>query len=97
MIVLRCHPLELERRLRSSGRDAREVQENVVAEAVDRILIEALRRAKRVWEVDTTGRTVRSVAQEVRRLFRARPAPRFGQVDWLADPAVTEQLLRRGP
>jgi adenylate kinase len=94
VIVLRCHPRELERRLgrhRRQGR--RERDENLVAEATDVILIEAIRPGHRVWEIDTTARSPSDVALEVRRLLRRRPPPSYGRVDWLADPWVTAHLL----
>ena len=96
VIVLRCHPLELRERLRRAGRGtAFERRENVVAEATDLILVEALRARRRVWEVDTTGRSLPAVAREVRSILDRRPRPRHGVVDWLADPAVTAHLLGR--
>ena len=96
VVVLRCHPLELAVRL---GRDRRgtaaERQENVVAEATDLVLVEALARRRRVWEVDTTGRTVADTAREVAGLIARRPEPRHGRIDWLSDPRVTAHLLPR--
>jgi len=94
VVVLRCHPDELIRRLIRSGRGtARERRENYVAEALDVVLVEALRPRRRVWEVDTTGRSPASVARAVHRTLLLRPPSRFGRVDWLADPKVTEHLL----
>lgn len=94
VIVLRCHPEELRRRLAEAGRgSAADRQENVVAEATDIILLEALRLRRRVWEVDTTGRTPRSVAREVTERVRRRGPPSYGRVDWLSDPRVTAHLL----
>ncbi|MGI0133290.1 MAG: AAA family ATPase, partial [Thermoplasmata archaeon] len=53
-IVLRCHPVELGRRLARAHRgSARDRQANVEAEATDLVLLEALARHRRVWEVDT--------------------------------------------
>ena len=95
-IVLRCHPVELDRRLRAARRGTdRERRENVAAEATDVVLIEALSLRRRVWEVDTTGRSAARVAREVAALLARRPGPRYGRVDWLADPRVTDYLLRR--
>jgi adenylate kinase len=94
VVVLRCHPRELRRRLErchrgtSSSRD-----ENVVAEATDWVLIEALALRRRVWEVDTSGRSPAAVAREVTARIRRRGRPSYGRVDWLADPTVTGHLL----
>jgi len=94
VIVLRCHPGTLVDRLKRAGRgSARDRRENFLAEALDVVLAEALRPGRRVWEVDTTLRSPDEVAQIVTRTVRRRPPPRYGRVDWLADPAVTEHLL----
>lgn len=95
VVVLRCHPLELLRRLDRAERGSRyDRVENVAAEATDVVLLEALGLRRRVWEVDTTSRGLRSVAAEVARLLARRPPPAYGRVDWLADPRVTDYLLR---
>jgi adenylate kinase len=94
-IVLRCHPDELERRLREARRgSARDRRENATAEATDLVLQEAVSARRRVWEVDTSRRSVTDLARVVRSLLRRRPAPSYGAVRWLEDPRVTEHLLR---
>jgi adenylate kinase len=96
VVVLRCHPLELRRRLESARRGSgRDRFENFVAEATDVILTEALSSARRIWEVDTTGRSVASVAREVSHHLHDRGPSSYGTVDWLADPTVTAHLLDR--
>jgi adenylate kinase len=97
VVVLRCHPVLLETRLRRAHRgSAADRYANFVAEATDVVLAEALRAGARVWEVDTTRRSVARVADEVRRRLRTRGRSRFGQVDWLSDPGVTAHLLDEG-
>jgi broad-specificity NMP kinase len=98
VVVLRCHPLELERRLEGSRRSrSTERVDNVVAEATDLVFAEAVGRARRVRQVDTTDRAVASVASEVEEFVRSRVPGRRRVVDWLADPRVTEYLLDRAP
>jgi adenylate kinase len=98
VIVLRCHPRELARRLARARRgSASERSENVLAEAMDVILFEAVRPGHRVWEIDTTGVDADTVARRVAYRLARRGASRFGRIDWLADPSVTEELLRLGP
>ena len=97
VVLLRCHPTELVRRLARSGRgSARERHENATAEALDVVLVEAIRPGRRIWEVDTTGLGVGEVAREVARRLRRRGPPEYGAVDWLRDPRVTDGLLDRG-
>ncbi|MGP8071894.1 MAG: AAA family ATPase [Thermoplasmata archaeon] len=96
VVVLRCHPVELGRRLARVRRgNPAERTANVVSEAIDLILGEAVTLGRRVWEVDTTGRTPSEVALEVRRRILRRDPSRLGRVDWLADPRVTDYLLDR--
>ena len=95
--VLRCHPRALGRRLSRARRASQKTRRaNVIAEASDLVLLEALDRHIPVWEVDTTRRSPRAVAQVVVRLTRRWQPSRFGRVDWLADPWVTAHLLDRG-
>jgi adenylate kinase len=94
IVVLRCHPLELARRLRRSRRTRIDVSANVLSEALDVVLVEALGVGVPVREIDTTGRSVSDVARTVTGVARRRPAARYGRTDWLADPRVTEELLR---
>jgi adenylate kinase len=96
VIVLRCHPEALRARLARSRRGSpRDRRENYIAEALDVVLVEAVRPGRRVWEVDTTHRPPPEVARAVKRLLRLRPPSRYGRVDWLADPRVTAHLLPR--
>jgi broad-specificity NMP kinase len=93
-IVLRCQPLALGRRLARARRGNRTDRgENVVSEALDLVLAEALRARRPVFEIDTTAKHVEEVAVEVDRRLRLGGPSRFGLVDWLADPTVTEHLL----
>lgn len=94
VVVLRCHPEVLAQRLMSAGRGSPDDRRaNYLAEALDVVLVEAVRPGRRVWEVDTTGRSPAGVARTVARLARLRPPSRYGSIDWLADPLVTEHLL----
>ncbi len=92
VIVLRCHPRLLSRRL-APRHSARARNENLIAEATDVILVEAVERRRRIWEIDTTGRTIDTIAREVLRILRRRGPPSYGRVDWLGDPWVTAHLL----
>jgi adenylate kinase len=94
VIVLRCHPLELRARLRRARRGtSAERHANLVAEATDVVLVEALAAGRHVTQIDTTGRSTASVAREVLRRWKAPHWSRGTPVDWLSDPSVTEHLL----
>ncbi len=96
VVILRCDPAELERRLRRARRgSAPDRRENVLAEATDVVLFETVKPGRRIWEVDTTARSVGSVAREVARRLRVRGRSYYGHFDWLADPNVTAHLLDR--
>lgn len=95
-ILLRCRPIELDRRLRRARRGgAASRRANVESEVTDVILVEALERGLRVYEIDTTDRTPLAVAREVERRLRTGGPARFGSIRWLLDPEVTEHLLDR--
>ncbi|MGA8664684.1 MAG: hypothetical protein WB809_06450 [Thermoplasmata archaeon] len=98
VVVLRCHPVELAHRLARAHRGTlADRNANVVAEAIDLVLREAVGPGRRVWELDTSGRTASDVAVEVGRRLARRGPSRFGRVDWLADSRVTDYLLDRTP
>jgi adenylate kinase len=98
VVVLRCHPVELDRRLTRGRRGSRATrQSNFVVEAVDLVLDEALRRRVPVWEVDTSDRAPRAVARTVERILQGLVPPSRAHVDWLSDPRVTAHLLRPRP
>lgn len=98
VIVLRCHPEELVRRLRRARRGSPlDRAENYVAEATDVVLLEAIAPGHRVWEVDTTGRSIGEAAARVAHRWRTRGRSDYGRIDWLQDPRVTAHLLRPDP
>jgi adenylate kinase len=98
VILLRCHPVELARRLaRRRSLTARARRENLVSEAIDLIRWEVEASGRSAVEIDTTRRSPGSVARECeRQLASARPG-RSRRVDWLADRRVTAELLRGFP
>ena len=83
VVVLRCHPEELERRLRERG-DASKARENAESEALDVVLSEAVERhgEGNVHEVDATDRTPEAVAGEVRAVLAGERDPGVGTVDF---------------
>jgi adenylate kinase len=84
VVVLRCHPETLERRLRERGESAATARENAEAEALDVLLGEAVERhgLDAVYEVDTTDRPPAAVAGEIRAVLAGEREPSAGAVDF---------------
>ena len=83
VVVLRCSPSVLEQRLRKKGWDEKKIRENVEAEAVDVVLIEALENAREVCEIDTTHLKPSQVAKAIEDIISGeRQKYRVGNVDW---------------
>ncbi|MHC1611503.1 MAG: adenylate kinase family protein [Candidatus Methanospirareceae archaeon] len=68
-IVLRANPAVLAERLRQKGFPAQKIHENVEAETLDVILIEAVELCETVYELDTSVKSVEEVAAVVREII----------------------------
>lgn len=84
-IVLRLSPRELEPRLKGRGYPPEKIRENLEAEALDVILVEAVEFCSRVDEIDTTGRSPQEVADLVMDIIEGRLQMPPGQVEWLEE------------
>jgi adenylate kinase len=82
-IVLRLSPAALKPRLEARGYSAEKIRENLEAEALDVILVEAVELCGRVDEIDTTGKSTPEVAELVARIIRGELLLPAGQVNWL--------------
>lgn len=69
VIILRAHPSELEIRLKTRNYSPEKIRENIEAEALDVILVEASEWCKKVFEVNTTGKSVEEVEQDVEKII----------------------------
>ncbi len=93
-IVLRANPSILAARLMQRGFSARKIAENVEAETLDVILIEAVELCTVVYEVDTSEKSIAEIAAVVRAIIDAeiggalrskktlRDRYKPGSVDW---------------
>ncbi len=74
VIVLRCHPEELKKRLEKRGYGEKKIRENLEAEAMNLITSEALNYhgKDKVFEVDTTNRKEEDVARDVKHIIETR-------------------------
>jgi adenylate kinase len=84
-IVLRLAPSALKLRLEARGYSSAKIQENLEAEALDVILVEAVELCGRVDEIDTTGKSPLEVAEMVTQIVQGRLRLPAGQVDWLTE------------
>lgn len=84
IIVLRCHPAELEGRLQEREEPSATIEENVESEILDIILAEAVEEHGRaaVYEIDTSEQAPEAVAAEIEAVIEGRREPAVGIVDF---------------
>jgi len=82
IIVLRASPRALRLRLKCRGWDEAKIRENIEAEALDIILVEALSSNKKVYEIDTTYMTPMQVRDAVLEVIRGTDKYMPGSVDF---------------
>ena len=84
-IVLRANPVILAGRLKQKSFSAQKIRENVEAEILDVILVEAVDMCNRVYEVDTSGRSVTEVASLVHEIIEGASEGEYGRKEALRD------------
>lgn len=84
VVVLRCHPTELKRRLLDRGESEPKAEENAEAEALDVILSEAVDRhgLENVYEIETTDREPEAVAEAIEAAIEDEREPSAGTVEY---------------
>lgn len=84
VIVLRCRPAVLERRLLDRGEPPQKAAENAESEALDVVLSEAVATHGReaVYEIDTTNRTPAETAAAIEAVLAGEREPSAGTVDY---------------
>ena len=82
-IILRCHPEVIRKRLGTRNYSREKVLENLEAEAVDVILMEAIETCENVCEVDTSNLAPEEVAGIIEKIMNGE-ADKYppGKVDW---------------
>lgn len=87
VIVLRCHPQELQQRLQQRGESEQKIEENVLSEAHDVILTETveIHGTTNVYEVDTSGESPADIARCVEEIIRCERDPQVGIVSFLGE------------
>ncbi|UCE72885.1 MAG: adenylate kinase family protein [Methanomassiliicoccales archaeon] len=64
-IVLRCDPLILKKRLSAKGWSSTKIMENIQAEILDVIKVEAFELLDKIYEVDTTSKVPEEAADDI--------------------------------
>jgi adenylate kinase len=84
VLVLRCHPLVLEARLRRKGWRATKIRENVLAEILDACYTTSRQYygANKVFQLDTSTATVSKSVSQAGQILTGK-APRGFAVDWI--------------
>lgn len=85
VVVCRCHPDELERRLESRDKPRRSIAENAESEALDVVLTEAVDRhgTGSVYEIATTDTDPETVAAEIAAVVAGEREPSAGTVSYV--------------
>lgn len=86
IIILRCRPDILKSRLMARGYHEEKVTENVEAEMLDVLLIEALEEhtPEMIYEIDVTDMSVSEVADMTEAIITGDISPSHGTIDWLS-------------
>jgi adenylate kinase len=82
IIVLRASPSALRERLRSRRWSDAKIKENIEAEALDIILVEAIETNNKVYEIDTTNMSPMQVKDAVLEVIRGTEKYGPGAVDF---------------
>jgi len=85
VVVLRCAPEEIERRLNERGESAESARENAESEALDVVLGHAVQKhgEENVYEIETTDRTPGEVAEAIEAVISGDREPSAGTVDYI--------------
>jgi len=86
VVVLRCRPDELKKRLMKRKYPKKKVRENMEAEALDVCLIETaeMHDPSCILELDTTGRDPAYCAERIELFVKNKIPAAFGTIDWSA-------------
>ncbi|RLE62081.1 MAG: hypothetical protein DRN53_04640 [Thermoprotei archaeon] len=92
VIVLRLNPKELFNRLRLRNYPLQKIKENVQSEFLDYILVKSIELfgEERVHEIDTTGRSIQSIVEEILEVKKDPSRKKLGIVNWLS----REELIK---
>ncbi|MFH1631317.1 MAG: AAA family ATPase [Candidatus Aenigmatarchaeota archaeon] len=70
IILLRCNPKTLEKRLKKKGWSQKKIRENIEAEMVDVIKAEVLKTKRKYVEIDTTKKTPKKITNKLMKILK---------------------------
>jgi len=88
VILLRCHPKQLKKRLEEKGWNQKKINENVEAETIDVILCETveIHKEDNIFEIDTTHMKKEDIASAIIDIVNSnfKPTKKYniGNIDW---------------
>lgn len=84
VVVLRCRPDELKKRLAQRKYKKSKIRENAEAEALDVCLIETVEEFEpsQILELDTTSHDAGSCADKIEGFYKGEIPADFGHIDW---------------
>jgi len=84
VIVLRCNPKTLEKRLKKKYSWHTKVTENLEAEMISLITYEAMKKSDKVFEIDTSSKFPKKVVDEIAKILIGKGNKyKAGRIDWL--------------
>jgi adenylate kinase len=95
VIILRCNPNVLIKRLSKKGWNKEKIKENLEAEILDIILCETvdIHSDKNIFEIDTSKKSIRDIASLIKEIiksgFRNVKTHNIGNIDW------SEEILKK--
>ena len=99
VLVLRCEPRELRARLASRNYSAGKLAQNALSEALDYCTVQSEKHygARKVWEIDTTGKTPAQVLKEAEEIIsgKTRKHVRVSFPDALMREAITGEKIQK--
>jgi len=88
IIILRCHPNDLKKRLLKKGWNKEKIKENIEAEILDIIFCESIKNHKEnnIFEINTTEKKIEHVTSEIVEIiendFIENKKYKIGKIDW---------------
>ena len=99
VLVLRCEPKELRARLASRNYPAGKLAQNALSEALDYCTVQSEKHygARKVWEIDTTGKMPAQVQKEAEAIIsgKTKKHARVSFPDALMREAITGEKIQK--